>query len=78
MVVTTWKKISQRFHVRIDQHVTKVLKSWFDGRSEKQTKKYFAAIRQHLLDNPECAKNNKIENFFSFSESRELFSTAYS
>ena len=52
-------KTSQRFHVRIDQHVPKILKSWFGGRSEKPTKKYFSPIGQHLLDNPECAKNYK-------------------
>ena len=51
------EKTSQRFHVRIDQHVPKFLKSWFDGRSEKPTKKKFSAIGQHLLDNPECVKN---------------------
>ena len=56
-------KTSQRFHVRIDQHVPKVLKKWFDGRSEKPTKKYFSAIGQHLLDNPECVKNYKKDNF---------------
>ena len=56
-------KTSQRFHVRIDQHVPKVLNKWFNGRSEKPTKKYFSAIEQHLLDNPECVKNYKKDNF---------------
>ena len=37
-------KTSQRFHVRIDQHVPKILKSWFDGRSEKPAKKYFSGV----------------------------------
>ena len=41
----------------------KPLKSWFDGCSEKPTKKNFLAIGQHLLDNHECAKNYKKENF---------------
>ncbi len=56
-------KTSQRFHVRIDQHVPKILKSWFDGRSEKLAKKYFSAIGQHLLDNHDCAKSYKKEKF---------------
>ena len=37
-------RTSQRFHVGIDKHVVKILKSWFDGRSEKPRKKYFSAI----------------------------------
>merc|ERR1719320_2118308 len=51
------------FHVGVDQHVPRILRGWFDGRSEKPTEKCFSAIGQHLLDNPECAKNYKKENF---------------
>ena len=36
---------------------------WFDGRSKKPTKNNFSAIGQHLLDNHECARNYKEENF---------------
>ena len=62
MVVTTWGK-HLKGHLRIYQHVQKILKSWFDGRSENPTKNYFSAIAQHLLDNHEFAKNYKKENF---------------
>ena len=31
-------KTSQRFHIRINQHVPKILKCWFDGHSEKPAK----------------------------------------
>ena len=44
-------KTSQSFYVRTNQHVPKFLKTWFDGRSKKPTKRYFSAIGQHLLDN---------------------------
>ena len=37
-------KIFQRFQVRIDQRVPKILKSWFDGRSKIPVKKYFFVI----------------------------------
>ena len=56
-------KSSERFLVRINQHVPKTLKSWFDGRSEKPAKKYFSATRQHFFDKHECARNYKEEKF---------------
>ena len=49
-------KISQRFHVRIDQHVPKILKSWFDGHSEKPVKNHFSSVGQHFLESNECSK----------------------
>ena len=57
VLVTTWEKTFQRFHVTIDQHVPKIFKSWFDGNSEIPAEKYFSVIGQHLLDNHECARN---------------------
>ena len=70
-------KTSQRFHVRIDQHVLKVLTSWFDGRSEKPTKKYLLAIG-HVCWTILSVLKSINRRIFSFSESEKLFSTAYS
>ena len=44
-------KTSQKFHVRIDQHVLKILNSWFDVLLENSATKYFSAIGQNVLDN---------------------------
>ena len=57
-------KTSQRFHLRINQHVPKIIRSWINGTSAQPKKNYFSAIGQHLLDNQVCAKNFK-ENSFS-------------
>ena len=38
------RKQSQSIHVRIDQHVPKILKSWFDGRSDKPTKSNYLRL----------------------------------
>ena len=67
-------KRSQRFHVRIDQHVTKIFKSLFHGRLEKPAKKYLSAIGQQLLDSHECARNDKEKYFSVLVKRRTLFS----
>ena len=62
VVVTTWKnisKVSRKNRSACSENLEKL----FDDRSKKPTKKYFSAIRQHLLDNAECAKNYKNESF---------------
>ena len=57
------EKTSQRFHVRIDQHVPKNFEKlvWVVRRNLQ--KKYFSAIKQHLLNNHECAKNYRKKSF---------------
>jgi len=67
------EKTSQKLQVTIDQHVPKILKSWFDGHSEKHVKKYFSVIGQRLLNNHECARNQKEENFSGLVKAENIF-----
>ena len=57
-------RTSQRFHIRRDQHVPKLLRNWIDGNSPRPFHRhYFTAIGQHLFDNPICARNYNDSRF---------------
>ena len=66
-------KTSQRFHAKIDQHVPKFLKSWFDRHLNKSAEKYFSAIGQYLLNNHKCARNYMEENFLVLVKAENFF-----
>ena len=66
-------KTSQRFHLRIDQHVPKVIRNWINGTSAQPKKNYFSAIGQHLVDNQVCAKNFTREKFSVVARAENSF-----
>ena len=55
-------RISQRFHIRRDQHVTKSLRTWMKTGLNKPTNRS-SAVAEHLINNSECANNYSDINF---------------
>ena len=62
-------RTSQRFHIRISQHVSKALKKWIVTGVNKPTNNS-SAIAEHLLSNPVCARNYDDGRFSVLSKAR--------
>ena len=67
-------RTSQRFHLRRDQHVPKMIKDWVNGKSPRPFhRQYFTSIGQHLYDNPTCASNYRDDMFSILTRGRNNF-----
>ena len=65
-------RTSQRFHVRLDRHVTKNLKKFiFDGKTRPKGENSF--VQEHLLNNPNCAENYNDSRFKLISRVRNAY-----
>ena len=65
-------RTSQRFHIRRDQHVTKILRTWMDKNLNKPTNRS-SAIAEHLLKNLDYANNYRDSNFSIISKARSEY-----
>ena len=65
---------SQRFHLRISQHVPRMIKDWIDNKTLRPTDRYyFTAIGHHLINNPDCAKHYNDNMFRILARGRNNF-----
>ena len=64
--------MSQRFHIRSDQHVTKSLRNWLINGNDKLANSP-SSIAEHLLNNPECAKHYEDKQFSILATGRNAF-----
>ena len=65
-------RTSQRFHMRMDQHVSKSLRNWMANNGYKPTKSP-SAIGDHLLNYPECYKHHNDNKLTSLTKGRNIY-----
>ena len=66
------RRMSQRFHIRRDEHVTKSLRNWLLKGSQNPGSSP-SSIADHLLNNPECAKHYEDKKFSILATGQNIY-----